>query len=73
MIPLIAMMMLTFDTPPSEGAWAPNGGLMVAQTFSAAGSEWANPPWVPIPYIMAAESGGGGGAVPQLMMIGIGQ
>lgn len=69
----LAMMMFTFATPPSAGTWAPNGGLLLSQTFSAAVSPWTLPPWVPVAYIMAAESGGGPPAtIPQLMMIGVG-
>lgn len=68
----LAMAVLTFAAAPSEGTWAPNGGLMVAQNFSAAGVAWTNPPWAPVPFIMAAEVGGAPAAAPQLMMMGIG-
>lgn len=69
----LAMMMLTFAAPPSEGAWSPNMGPFLGQTFAAASSPWSAPPWVPLSYIMAAEAPPVGGAAPTRTLTGVGQ
>lgn len=69
----LAMMVFTFAAAPAEGTWAPYGGPMVAQTFDSAAVAWTDPPWVPVPYIMAAEAGGAPELPPGMMMLGIGR